>query len=230
LEIAVDRLSKTYAAPSGPIRVLDDLSFSVPSGGALAVTGPSGCGKSTLLHILGTLEPPTSGSVRLGTVDPLGLTDRELSAFRNRSIGFVFQDHYLLPQLDVIENVLVPSVVARSDRRHGGSDGAASIIHRARELLDRVGLASRADHRPAQISGGEKQRAALARALLLRPGLLLCDEPTGNLDVENAARIAELLLDLQSSEGVTLVIVTHSESLAERIPERLRLGTARAKE
>jgi lipoprotein-releasing system ATP-binding protein len=176
--------------------------------------GPSGSGKSTLLYVLGTLEPPTSGTVTLDGRDPFRLPEPALAAFRNREVGFVFQDHCLLPQLSVLENVLAPTLVA--PRPEG-------LLDRARALLARVGLAERLDHRPAELSGGEKQRTALARALVLQPKLLLCDEPTGNLDAAAAETVASLLLELHRDEGAILVLVTHSAELAARFPDRRRL-------
>ena len=176
--------------------------------------GPSGSGKSTLLYVVGTLEPPTSGTVTLGGRDPFRLPEPELAAFRNREVGFVFQDHCLLPQCSVLENVLVPTLVA--ERREGHEE-------RARALLEQVGLGERLDHRPAELSGGEKQRVALARALVLKPALLLCDEPTGNLDAASAEVVASLLLDLHSREKTMLVLVTHSADLARHFPDRRRL-------
>jgi lipoprotein-releasing system ATP-binding protein len=176
--------------------------------------GPSGSGKSTLLYVLGTLEPPTSGTVTLDGRDPFRLPEPALAAFRNREVGFVFQDHCLLPQLSVLENVLAPTLV--SPRREG-------CLERAQALLERVGLKDRMEHRPAELSGGEKQRAALARALVLHPKLLLCDEPTGNLDSTAAQTVAELLLELHQQEGTILVLVTHSTELAARFADRRRL-------
>jgi lipoprotein-releasing system ATP-binding protein len=176
--------------------------------------GPSGSGKSTLLYVLGTLEPPTSGTVTLDGRDPFRLPEPALAAFRNREVGFVFQDHCLLPQLSVLENVLAPTLV--SPRREG-------CVERAQALLERVGLKDRMEHRPAELSGGEKQRAALARALVLHPQLLLCDEPTGNLDSTAAETVAELLLELHQQEGTILVLVTHSTELAARFADRRRL-------
>ena len=176
--------------------------------------GPSGSGKSTLLYILGTLEPPTSGTVRLGGRDPFRMPERELAAFRNKEIGFVFQDHCLLPQCSVLENVLAPTLVARRGEDH---------LQRARALLEEVGLGERLDHRPAELSGGEKQRVAIARALVLRPSLLLCDEPTGNLDAESAATVASMVLDLHRRERAILVLVTHSAELSARFADRRRL-------
>lgn len=190
------------------------MSFTLRVGEALCVMGPSGSGKSTLLYVLGTLEPPTSGTVTLDGRDPFRLPEPALAAFRNREVGFVFQDHCLLPQLSVLENVLAPTLVA--PRREG-------LEERARALLERVGLEERLDHRPAELSGGEKQRVALARALILQPKLLLCDEPTGNLDAAAAETVASLLLELHRGEGAMLVLVTHSAELAARFPDRRRL-------
>ncbi len=181
--------------------------------------GPSGSGKSTLLNILGGLEPPSAGSVSLFGQNPFALAEGLLAAFRNREVGFVFQDHHLLPQCSVLENVLVPTLVAHGD----GTAAPAMLEERARELLARVGLGERLDHRPAELSGGERQRAALARALVLRPRLLLCDEPTGNLDAASATAVADLLFDLHGREQTILVLVTHSAELAARFPERRRL-------
>jgi lipoprotein-releasing system ATP-binding protein len=212
--LAVEELSKHYPTPRGPLPVLVEVSFSKGPGESLCIMGPSGSGKSTLLHILGTLEPPSSGRVTLDGLAPHSLPERELAEFRNRAIGFVFQDHFLLPQCSVLENVLVPTLVSRD-----GSDHEA----RARELLERVGLGDRLDHRPAELSGGESQRTALARALVLSPRLVLCDEPTGNLDAASAGKVADLLLELHARERAVLVVVTHSAALAERFPDRRRL-------
>jgi lipoprotein-releasing system ATP-binding protein len=186
-------------------------------GEAAAIMGPSGVGKSTLLYVAGGLEPPTSGHVTLDGADPYLLPEKELAAFRNRKVGFLFQDHCLLPQCSVLENVLVPSLVLK-DR--------TSYQPRARDLLDQVGLGERLDHRPSELSGGEKQRAALARALILEPLLLLCDEPTGNLDEASASAVADLLLDLQERQETILIVVTHSGDLAARFPARYELRHA----
>jgi lipoprotein-releasing system ATP-binding protein len=177
--------------------------------------GPSGSGKSTLLYILGTLERPTAGGVALNGQDPFALPEPKLADFRNRHVGFVFQDHHLLPQCTVLENVLVPTLV-------GSGDGKAEAW--AKELLDRVGLSGRLEHRPAELSGGERQRVAVARALVHRPALLLADEPTGNLDRRTAAGVGQLLLDLQRQERTMLVVVTHSAELARLFPRQLEMG------
>ena len=197
--------------------------FDLAAGGALCVLGPSGSGKSTLLNVLGALEPPSAGTVTLFGRNPYALPEAELAAFRNREVGFVFQDHHLLAQCSVLENVLVPTLVARGE----GVPGPMALEERARELLGRVGLAERLDHRPAELSGGERQRAALARALILRPRLLLCDEPTGNLDAASATAVANLLLELHQSEQAILVLVTHSTELASRFTDRRRLAGRR---
>jgi lipoprotein-releasing system ATP-binding protein len=191
------------------------VSLTLAPGQSICIMGPSGSGKSTLLYIVGTLEPPTSGTVTLGGRDPFQLRDRELAAFRNREVGFVFQDHCLLPQCSVLENVLAPTLVA--ERREGHLD-------RARALLEQVGLGERLDHRPAELSGGEKQRVAIARALVLKPRLLLCDEPTGNLDAASAQTVASMLLDLHQRETTILMLVTHSADLAARFTDRRRLA------
>ena len=205
--LEVNHLSKEYPSPRGPLPVLAEISFALASGDAAAITGASGSGKSTLLYILGALEPPTSGTVTLDGRNPFALDDRALAAFRNKAIGFVFQDHCLLPQCTVLENVLIPTLVA---------PGSDRDTQRARALIDQVGLTDRADHRPGALSGGEKQRAAIARALIREPRLLLCDEPTGNLDRASADNVASLLLDLHRREQTILVIVTHSPQLASR--------------
>ena len=213
--LVLDRVRKEYPTPAEPLVVLDGVQLELPAGESLAITGPSGCGKSTLLHIVGALDEPTSGTVELGDVDPHGLPERELAAFRNREVGFVFQEHHLLPQLSVIENVLVPTLVA------GGA--TASARDWARELLDRVGLPHRLDHLPAELSGGERQRVAVARALIHRPALLLCDEPTGNLDRASALSVVELLLELHRELANILVVVTHSVELAGRLARHAEL-------
>jgi lipoprotein-releasing system ATP-binding protein len=194
--------------------VLEDVSFTLEPGQSLCVMGPSGSGKSTLLNVLGGLEPPSAGTVSVFGREPFSLPEAELAAYRNREVGFVFQDHCLLPQLSVLENVLAPTFVA--PRREG-------LEERARALLQRVGLEDRMEHRPAELSGGEKQRAALARALVLHPRLLLCDEPTGNLDSAAAETVAALLLELHRQEEAILVVVTHSAELAARFSDRRRL-------
>jgi len=207
-------VSKAYDTPRGPLPVLEDVDVALAAGESLCVIGPSGSGKSTLLYILGTLERPTRGEVRLDGKDVHALPEAELAAFRNREVGFVFQDHFLLPQLSVLENVLAPTLVAAAKDDYAG---------RARTLLERVGLGDRLAHRPAELSGGERQRTALARALVMRPRVLLCDEPTGNLDADSAKVVADLILELHRAEPSVLVLVTHSAELAARLPQRRRM-------
>ncbi|MEW6207129.1 MAG: ABC transporter ATP-binding protein [Acidobacteriota bacterium] len=211
--LEVKNVVKEYETPRGPLTVLSDISLSLKRGEAVSIMGPSGSGKSTLLYIIGALEPPTSGSVSLDGDDPFALEEKRLASFRNEKIGFIFQDHCLLPQLSVIENVLTPTLVSNSNES----------VERARSLLESVGLSERLDHRPAELSGGEKQRAALARALIMKPVLLLADEPTGNLDRRSADRVASLLLDLHREQETILIVVTHSAELASRFPVRYEL-------
>ncbi len=217
MALQVDHLTKDYPTRSGPLHVLRDVSLELDRGDALAVMGPSGSGKSTLLHLLGTLDRPTSGTVRLDGHDPFALPEPQLADFRNRHIGFVFQDHHLLPQCSVLENVLVPTLV-------NGATKSADVEAWAKELLERVGLSGRLDHRPAELSGGERQRVAVARALVLRPALLLADEPTGNLDRRTAQAVGQLLLDLHRQERTILVVVTHSPELARLFPRQVEMS------
>jgi len=215
--LEISEIRKEYATPRGPLTVLAGVSLSMRRGEAAAIMGPSGVGKSTLLYITGGLETPTSGRVTLDGNDPHRLEEKELAEFRNRKIGFLFQDHCLLPQCSVLENVLLPTLVA-NDR--------AAYPERARQLLRQVGLGERLEHRPSELSGGEKQRVALARALIRQPLLLLCDEPTGNLDEASAGTVAELLLDLHRRQETILLVVTHSRDLAARFPTRYELRHA----
>jgi lipoprotein-releasing system ATP-binding protein len=212
--LKVENVSKEYPAPRGTLKILSDVSFSLARGDAVSIMGPSGSGKSTLLYILGALEPPTSGTVTLDGRDPFQLKAGPLAAFRNKQIGFIFQDHCLLPQCSVIENVLTPTLVS-------GTNG--NEAERAQALLEQVGLRDRLDHRPAELSGGEKQRVALARALIMKPQLLLCDEPTGNLDQKSAEVVADLLFELHRRQETILVMVTHNAELAARFPRRFQL-------
>jgi lipoprotein-releasing system ATP-binding protein len=192
------------------------VNLEVEPGEALAVMGPSGSGKSTLLYIIGTLDRPTTGGVRLNGEDPFALREAALADFRNRNVGFVFQDHHLLPQCSVLENVLVPTLA--------GGNGHGDTVAYARSLLERVGLSGRLDHRPAELSGGERQRVAVARALIRKPKLVLADEPTGNLDRRAAQSVGQLLLDLHRQEQTMLVVVTHSAELARMFPRQLEMG------
>ncbi|MBU6237476.1 MAG: ABC transporter ATP-binding protein [Planctomycetes bacterium] len=217
-DLVVRELCKVYPNPRQDVVVLDHLSFELNRGDNLAIVGPSGAGKSTLLQILGTLDQPTSGSVEVSGRNPFALGEVEQARFRNQHIGFIFQDHHLLPQWNVLENTLLPSLAfGRATQAH---------VDRARELLERVGLSDRLTHLPSQLSGGERERVAVARALLLRPTMVLADEPTGNLDSDNAATVGELLLEVPKEQNTMLIVVTHSMSLARRMNrcQELRRG------
>ena len=212
--VATD-LVKEFQTPSQPLRILDGVSAQLSRGESLAVIGPSGSGKSTFLHIAGTLDSPTSGSVELQGNDLSQLAEKELAGFRNQNIGFVFQEHHLLPQLSALENVLIPIVA------NGETDSQS--IEQAKSLLEKVGLSDRMTHRPGSLSGGERQRVAVARAMIRSPVLLLADEPTGSLDHANAQKIGELLLELQSEHNTILICVTHSEKLAGQFQKQVKL-------
>ncbi len=212
--LKVENVSKEYPTPRGPLKIVSEVSLQLSRGDAVSIMGPSGSGKSTLLYMMGGLEPPTSGTITLDNQNPFVLKDKDLALFRNREIGFVFQDHCLLPQCSVLENVLTPTIIAATD----GHDTS-----RAQSLLNAVGLAERLDHRPAELSGGEKQRVALARALIRSPQLLLCDEPTGNLDHKSADVVASLLLELHQQQQTILIVVTHNAELAARFPVQYEL-------
>lgn len=220
--LSVENVSKQYSTRSKPLEVLSGVSIELEMGQNMAVVGPSGSGKSTLLSIIGSLEKPTSGRVMLGGQDPAQLDELSLAEFRSRRIGFVFQDHYLLPQCSVLENVLVPTVALGKTTQES--------INRANLLLERVGLQDRLEHHPAELSGGERQRVAIARAVINRPALLLADEPTGNLDHSNAERIGRLLLEMQQQEGMMLIVVTHSQRLADMMSRRFELDEGKIKE
>ncbi len=215
--ISVEKLSKTYETPGENIHVLTDLDLTLADGETAAIIGPSGCGKSTLLNLLGALDRPTSGSITIGDQDISKFSEEQAAAFRNHSLGFIFQQQHLLPQLTVLENVLVPRLAG------DWQEPAAETEKRARELLETVGLSQRLDHLPWQLSGGEKLRTAVARALINRPKLILADEPTGSLDPTSTDTVADLLLDLNRSQGVTLLVVTHNADLAKRMGKTLEL-------
>ena len=212
--IVVSDVRKEFASPAGTIEVLRGVSLEMAAGEAASVVGPSGSGKSTLLNIIGSLDRPTSGAVTVDGKDLTGLSDDELAGYRSRSVGFVFQEHHLLPQCTALENVMLPTLAA------GGSGGAAD---RAGALLDGMGLAERAGSFPAQLSGGERQRVAVARALINDPGILLCDEPTGSLDRASAEVVAELLAGLVSEKDLSLIVVTHNMEIAGRFDRVLSL-------
>jgi len=217
--LEVEGLSKRYPGPGGEIPVLDGVSFTLAPGGRMAVMGPSGSGKSTLLSILGTLEEPTSGTVRLDGVDPFAAPPAARAAYRNRTIGFVFQEHHLLAGCTALDNVLLPALA--------GGPPAPETVARAGALLDRVGLEARHHHLPGQLSGGERQRVAVARALVLAPRLVLADEPTGQLDSRVATAVTELLVDLAGEGGGMLIVVTHADAVAERVGSVRRLVDGR---
>ena len=215
--LTLSNVQKTYPGADGSpaVPVLRGVSLEIAAGESVAITGPSGCGKSTLLHLLGALDRPTAGSIRFGDLDLASLDEAAASRFRNQRVGFVFQQHALLPQCTALQNVLVPVLATR--------DATDADAKRARELLARLGLADRADHPPARLSGGECQRVAVARALMLNPAVLLADEPTGSLDEATAAELAGLLLQLNRDLGTTLVVVTHSPDIAARLGRTLKL-------
>ena len=217
-------VAKRYESFDGaaPVSVLTDITLAIGRGETVAIIGPSGCGKSTLLNLIGTLDRPTSGTVVLDGQDLSQLDELQLAAVRNRQIGFIFQAHHLLPQCTVLENVLIPTL---ADTRVGpASRLPVSPMERAKKLLDRVGLGARLSHRPGQLSGGERQRVAVVRALINQPQLLLADEPTGALDRASAETLAQLLLDLNHEENVTLILVTHALELAQRMGRVLELS------
>ena len=217
--LVAQSLSKSFVVAGGELVVLRDASLQLERGQSVAILGPSGSGKSTLLSILGTLDQPSGGTYELAGAEPFTMSEPQLAAFRSRHIGFIFQDHHLLPQCSVIENVLTPLL----------ADGAArkEDVARAEQLLQRVGLGARLDHRPAQLSGGERQRAAIARAVLRNPTLILADEPTGNLDRSTAGVITDLMLQLQAEHNAILIVVTHSPALAERLQRRYEIDGGR---
>ena len=217
--LEVDRISKVFPVPVGELRVLDGISFLLAPGERMAIMGPSGSGKSTLLSILGALEEPTSGTVRLDGADPVAMTTDERAVYRNRRIGFVFQEHHLLAGCTAVDNVVLPALATGSVQR--------DIEVRARRLLERVGLGDRLGSLPAELSGGERQRVAVARALVLSPRLILADEPTGQLDAHAAATVTELLIELAAEAGGMLVVVTHAEAVAGRVGTVRRLVDGR---
>lgn len=217
--LSVRNLSKGYGAGSTRVEVLKGIDLEVEAGSTVALVGASGAGKSTLLHILGALDRPSSGAVQYRGDDLFCRSDRALADFRNRSIGFVFQFHHLLPEFSALENVMMPALIARQPQ--------GVVEQRATRLLEQVGLAHRVTHRPGELSGGEQQRVAIARALVMEPELLLADEPTGNLDMATSEAIHDLLNRLQQETGITLMIVTHNERLAAGMGRIIRLSDGR---
>ena len=218
--IQVRNLCVEFETPGETVKVLNDLDFELTEGKSSAVVGPSGSGKTTFLNVLGAMLPATSGEVVIGDQDIAQLDEKQAAQFRNRELGFIFQQHQLLPQLTVLENVLVPRLAG------GWSESEEETRQRTKKLLERVGLGHRLNHRPGALSGGEKQRTAVARALINKPKLVLADEPTGALDRETGDKVVELLLELQKEQGVTLIVVTHDSKLAERVGNIFKiLGT-----
>lgn len=213
--LAVSNLAKSFPGSPDSLTVLRDVSMELSAGDSVAIVGPSGSGKSTLLQILGTLDHPDTGTVSINGINPFELDENALAQFRNQHIGFVFQDHHLLPQLSVLENVLVPALAL------GKTSGEQ--MNRAHTLIESVGLADRHDHLPGELSGGERERVAIARSLLMNPSLILADEPTGNLDRSTADTVSELLLELQQASGAILIAVTHSDALASAMQQRKEL-------
>ena len=213
--LVLEKVGKIY---TGGLEVLKDISLTVKAGESVAIVGPSGSGKSTLLNIIGTLDLPTAGKVEFEGENILGFDDKKRAEFRNRKMGFVFQLHHLLPQCTVLENVLVPSLV-NSDSKNADA--------RARELLAEVGLAGRMEYRPGKLSGGEQQRVAVVRAMINNPRLLLADEPTGSLDHAGAEKLGDLLVKLNKDHGLTMIVVTHSLSLAGRMGRIYELSDGR---
>jgi len=214
VKLAAESLGKSFCLRGRDLVILREVNLCMHAGESAAILGPSGSGKSTLLNILGTLEAPTSGTVFLDGRNPFSLEERELARFRNQHIGFVFQEHHLLPQCTVLENVLLPTLASRQ--------GGNSRAERARTLLAAVGLSDRLEHRPGELSGGERQRVAIARALINEPSVILADEPTGNLDRTSAEAVGNLLLEVVGSKAV-LIVVTHSERLSQRFPRRYEI-------
>jgi lipoprotein-releasing system ATP-binding protein len=214
--LRLDEISKTYSSGDEILTVLDRVSLEIVEKETVAILGPSGSGKSTLLNIIGTLDRPTGGKFFFNNEDLSTQNEEQLAQIRNRQIGFVFQSHHLLPQCTALENVLVPTLAAEKSSREGAKE-------RAMALLQRVGLAARTHHFPGQLSGGERQRIALVRALINRPKLLLADEPTGSLDRTSASGLAELLMELNQEQGVTVILVTHAQDLANRMKRQLEL-------
>lgn len=205
-----------FKTKGGKVEALRGIDLSIPSGETIAVVGVSGSGKSTLLHIIGTLERPTEGNIYYGDTDVFKQSDGELDSFRNREIGFVFQFHYLLPEFSALENVMMPCLISGMD-----TEKAREM---ASDVLKKVGLEQRFEHRPGELSGGEQQRVAIARAVVLKPKVILADEPTGNLDLDTGASILDLFLKLNEENGITSVLVTHNQEIAGRMNRRIRLS------
>lgn len=214
--IECEHVSKTYDDGHLQVSVLDDLNFKIGSGRSISVVGASGSGKSTLLHLLGGLDTPSSGSIRLMGRDITELSQKAIGQLRNQYLGFVYQFHHLLPEFTALENVMMPLLIGHMPK--------AQAEEQARKMLDKVGLKQRLAHRPGELSGGERQRAAIARALVTHPACILADEPTGNLDRKNASNVLDMMLDLQHELGTSLVVVTHDDELAVHFDEVLTVS------
>lgn len=215
--IEIQELRKSFFTPAGELKILKGINLSIKAGEVIGIVGASGVGKSTLLHILGTLDRPTSGNVLYDNIDVFSVNDAALTSFRNKTIGFVFQFHHLLPEFTAIENVIMPGLISMGSRVQGFKGlSYKEVIERAERVLDKMGLSERIRHRPGELSGGEQQRVAVARALILEPKVVLADEPTGNLDTETGEDIFNLLLTLNREKNITFVIVTHNEALSKR--------------
>lgn len=229
--LSAHNLHKVYMNGSKEVRAVNGMSLEIKRGRSTAVVGPSGAGKSTLLHILGGLDRPTSGKVTMGKVDVYKLSDKDRSHIRNTRVGFVFQFYHLLPEFTALENVMLPAMmkcqsVPAGTNTRGGTGKVSkcqSVREKAGDILKLVGLQNRANHRPGELSGGESQRVAIARALINDPEVLLCDEPTGNLDSKNSESIYELLFDLKSKSGMSMVIVTHDDKISQRTDDTIRM-------
>lgn len=215
--VTVENVTKTFEHEGQSLEVLKGIDLEIPSGEMVTIVGPSGAGKSTLLHLIGTLDLPTKGTIRYAGQDVTRLGSSDLAEFRNRSIGFVFQFHHLLPEFTALENVMMPGLI----------QGSRRLEDRARQLLDEVSLSHRLTHRPGELSGGEQQRVALARALLMEPKLVLADEPTGNLDSQSSASVQKLFLEFNRRLGTTFLIVTHSQDFAAMMPRRVAMKDGR---
>jgi lipoprotein-releasing system ATP-binding protein len=222
--IEVQNLKKSFTTDAGELRVLKGIDLSIKEGEMVGIIGASGVGKSTLLHILGALDKPTSGKLLYNGADIFSLNENSLASFRNKTIGFVFQFHHLLPEFTAIENVMMPGLINKGARGQGGKGASyQEIMAKAERLLDEMGLSERKKHRPGELSGGEQQRVAVARALILEPKAVLADEPTGNLDTQTGEELFNLLVNLNKEKGITFVIVTHNESLSGRCHRILRM-------
>jgi lipoprotein-releasing system ATP-binding protein len=217
--LEISGLERSFPHPSGKVNVLRGIDLNLGEGETIAIVGTSGAGKSTLLHVIGAIDRPTSGKVVFDGDDLAKLDPRSLAEVRNKKIGFVFQFHHLLPEFDALENVMMPALVARMDHEEASK--------RAVAVLEELGMKDRLHHRLGELSGGEEQRVAVARAMMLEPKLLLCDEPTGNLDGETGKKVEDLLLDLNRRKGVSLVVVTHNEEFAKKMQKVLRLKSGK---